>query len=40
MEEAIGDLHARFGLMLMGLLVAMSVIGLLIMRNEEAEDGR
>lgn len=39
MEEAIGELHARVGVAFMLILMAMAFVGLLIIRNEEAEDG-
>lgn len=39
MEDAIGDLRARLGLILMGLIVAFAAVGYLIFRFEEAEDG-
>ncbi len=37
--DLVDELHARVGLMLIGLIVAMLAVGTLIIRNEEAEDG-
>jgi hypothetical protein len=39
MEAAIGDLHAHIGLIVMVPFLIMVAVGLLVMRNEEAEDG-